>query len=71
VIEIGAFDARDQFSRLLDQVQQGEEVVITRRGKPVAKLVPDGPSSGRRAAETKQSWKQNGELEDLAAAIGN
>jgi prevent-host-death family protein len=41
MIEIGAFDARDQFSRLLDRVQLGEEVVITRRGKAVAKLVPD------------------------------
>ncbi|MGC2402100.1 MAG: type II toxin-antitoxin system prevent-host-death family antitoxin [Acidobacteriaceae bacterium] len=71
MIEIGAFDARDQFSRLLDQVQQGEEVVITRRGKPVAKLVPDGASPAHRHPETKQLWKQNGEHEDLAAAIGN
>jgi prevent-host-death family protein len=27
---------------LLDRVEQGEEIVITRRGKPVAKLVPAG-----------------------------
>jgi prevent-host-death family protein len=45
VIEIASFDARDQFSRLLDQVQQGEEVVITRRGKPVARIVPNSSAT--------------------------
>jgi prevent-host-death family protein len=43
VIEIPAFDARDKFSRLLDRVQLGEEVIITRRGQPVARLVPSVP----------------------------
>ena len=33
-------DAKTQFSRLLDRVLEGEEVVITRNGKPVAELVP-------------------------------
>jgi prevent-host-death family protein len=41
LIEIGAIEAKDKFSRLLDRVQLGEEIVITRRGKPIAKLVPD------------------------------
>ena len=71
MIEIGAFDARDQFSRLLDQVQQGEEVIITRRGKPVAKLVPDVSTSAEEIAEKKHLWKRNREHEDLPAAIGN
>lgn len=39
---IGAFDAKNQLSALLDMVARGEEVLITRHGKPVAKLVsPD------------------------------
>jgi prevent-host-death family protein len=38
--EIGAFEAKNRLSALLEQVERGEEVVITRRGKPVAKLVP-------------------------------
>jgi len=38
--EIGAFDAKNKFSALLDKVERGEEVVITRRGQAVAKLVP-------------------------------
>lgn len=33
-------DAKTQFSKLLDAVLQGEEVLITRNGVPVAELVP-------------------------------
>lgn len=32
--------AKTHFSRLLEAVERGEEVIIARRGKPVAKLVP-------------------------------
>jgi prevent-host-death family protein len=38
--EIGAFEAKNRLSELLDRVERGEHVVITRRGKPVARLVP-------------------------------
>lgn len=41
---IDTYSAKTHLSRLLDQVEQGEEVIITRRGKPVAKLVPVQPS---------------------------
>ena len=41
--EIGAFEAKNRLGALLDRVEQGEEIVITRRGKPVAKLVPAVP----------------------------
>lgn len=40
--EIGAFEAKTKLGQLLDWVEAGEEVVITRRGKVVAKLVPPG-----------------------------
>ena len=42
--EIGAFEAKNTLGALLDRVLQGEEIVITRHGKPVARLVPN---SGR------------------------
>jgi prevent-host-death family protein len=42
--EIGAFEAKNTLGALLDLVQNGEEIVITRHGKPVARLVPN---SGR------------------------
>ena len=38
--EIGAFEAKNTLSALLDLVERGEEVTITRHGKPVARLVP-------------------------------
>lgn len=38
--EIGAFEAKNKLGALLDLVERGEEVTITRRGKPVARLVP-------------------------------
>lgn len=38
--EVGAFEAKNKLSALLDLVEQGEEVVITRHGHPVARLVP-------------------------------
>jgi prevent-host-death family protein len=37
--EIGAFEAKNTLSALLNQVEAGDEVLITRRGKPVARLV--------------------------------
>lgn len=40
MIEIGAFDAKTHLSSLLDKVAQGEEILITKRGRPVARLVP-------------------------------
>jgi prevent-host-death family protein len=39
MIKVGAFEAKTQFSALLDKVEKGEDVVITRHGKPVARLV--------------------------------
>lgn len=40
-MEIGAFEAKNTLGSLLDQVERGEEIVITRHGKPVARLVPN------------------------------
>lgn len=34
----GTFEAKNHFSELLDLVEKGEEILITRRGKPVARL---------------------------------
>ncbi len=45
--EMGAFEAKSKFGQLLDQVEHGEEIVITRRGKAVAKLVPAEPGFDR------------------------
>ena len=39
---VTAFDAKTRFGELLDRVANGEEVVITRHDKPVARMVPEG-----------------------------
>lgn len=41
--EVGAFEAKNKLSELLDLAERGEEVVITRHGKEVARLVPPKP----------------------------
>ena len=38
--EVNIHEAKTQLSRLLRQVSAGEEIVIARAGKPVAKLIP-------------------------------
>ena len=38
-ITVGAFEAKTHLSTLLDRVGKGEEVIITKHGKPVARLV--------------------------------
>ena len=45
MVEVGAFEAKTHLSHLLDQVERGETVVITRHGRPVARLVPVAGSS--------------------------
>jgi prevent-host-death family protein len=48
--EIGAFEAKNKLGQLLDWVEAGEEVVITRRGRIVARLVPPRPTIDRERA---------------------
>lgn len=49
--EVGTFEAKTHLSQLLDEVAGGDEVIITRRGKPVAMLVAvDAADKVRRMA---------------------
>jgi prevent-host-death family protein len=45
---IGAFDAKTRFSALLERVDRGEEITVTRRGRPIARLVPVDRAGKRR-----------------------
>jgi prevent-host-death family protein len=42
---VTAFDAKTRFGELLDRVVGGEEIIITRHDKPVARIVPEGRKS--------------------------
>lgn len=50
VVTVNVHEAKTQLSRLLVRVSRGEEVVIARAGKPVARLVPFVPQPMRRVA---------------------
>jgi prevent-host-death family protein len=62
--EVGSFEAKNTLSALLDRAEHGEEIVITRRGKPVAKLVPFQTTPG---AEQARLAAQR--IRDLAKAM--
>lgn len=47
MITVGAFAAKTQLSSLLEQVAAGEEVLITKHGRPVARLIGAGETSRR------------------------
>ena len=47
-MEVNIHEAKTNFSRLLQRVAMGEEVIIAKAGKPVAKLIPIESGSKRR-----------------------
>ena len=71
--EIGAFEAKNRLSELLQRVERGEEVVITRRGRAVAKLVPALPRPGGSAARAavEEIRKLAREMNSAASTGGN
>jgi prevent-host-death family protein len=67
---VGAFEAKTHFSALLEEIEQGGEITITKHGRPVAKLVPvsgqprmspaeaiDGLRALRKRLVLKDDWK--------------
>lgn len=51
---VNIHDAKTHFSKLLERVARGEEVVIARAGHPIARLVAYAPPSGTRRSG---AWK--------------
>jgi prevent-host-death family protein len=49
--EVQASEAKTHLPRLLDDVERGETIVITRHGRPIARLVPDEDYRQARARE--------------------
>lgn len=65
--EVKVAQAKAQLSALLDRVQSGEEIVISRRGKRVARLVPEPRRTISAAAVLKPVWALGGfDLEPIA-----
>ena len=56
---IGVFEAKSRLAALLNEVESGGEVLITRRGKPVARLVAAKPPFDReKAAEAAAGLRE-------------
>jgi prevent-host-death family protein len=47
---VGAFEAKNKLGQLLDLVEQGQEITITRHGREIARLVSVRPARSREAA---------------------
>ena len=53
-VTVGAFEAKTHLSSLLQQVELGEEVTITKHGRPIARLVPVNQGASR---DWKAFWE--------------
>jgi prevent-host-death family protein len=60
---ITAFEAKTRFGELLERVGRGEEIVITRHDRPVARIVPEGRASHQQVERAVQT------LHELRATI--
>ncbi len=63
---VGTFEAKTHLTRLLERVSQGERIIITRRGKPIAMLVPpqdddqpDSAATGREMLAYRERVKRS------------
>jgi prevent-host-death family protein len=67
-MQIGAFEAKNRLSELLQLVENGQEVTITRHGKAVARLVPASqydPARVKRAVEELKEMRKKHRLDGL------
>ena len=60
---VTALEAKTRFGQILDRVSRGEEVIVTRHDKPVARIVP----AGRPAREEVRAAAED--LRELRRAI--
>jgi prevent-host-death family protein len=52
----GVAEARNKFTYLLERVEDGETVIITKHGKPVAELRPASAAKPRMTEAERQAW---------------
>jgi prevent-host-death family protein len=67
---VGTFEAKTHLSTLLERVERGEEITITRHGRAVARLVPVGAVSRHRLEDTVarlKAFRKGRRLGDLSA----
>ncbi|HEU5064240.1 MAG TPA: type II toxin-antitoxin system prevent-host-death family antitoxin [Solirubrobacterales bacterium] len=73
---VGMHEAKTQLSKLVERVEAGEEIVITRRGQPAVRLVPERQGQG--FASLAGAWRGRVRIsddfdelpDDLAESLG-
>jgi prevent-host-death family protein len=65
MITVGAYEAKTHLSELLDKVEAGEHVTITRHGVPVAVLGPVGEPDRQRVREAIRKIRELGKGKSL------
>jgi prevent-host-death family protein len=74
--QVGMHEAKTKLSQLVERAESGEEIVIARNGKPVARLVPVGAAAS--LASVRGAWRGSVRLsedfdvlpDDIADAFG-
>lgn len=67
--EIAVYEAKTRLSELLNEVEQGEQFTITRRGEAVARLVGVGARRGGAAAQRQQVDATIAQLRELRRGV--
>ncbi|MBD0274797.1 MAG: type II toxin-antitoxin system prevent-host-death family antitoxin [Acetobacteraceae bacterium] len=67
---VGAYEAKTHLAALLDRVENGETLTITRNGRPVARLVPAGPPRPMAEGEAAALVGRFRELREKLRAAG-
>jgi prevent-host-death family protein len=62
---VGAFEAKTHLAALLDAVSAGEQITITRHGRPVARLMPAGAEPASSVAHTIERLRRFSEGQTL------
>lgn len=67
---VNVYDAKTHLSQLLDQVAHGEDIIIGKSGKPVARLIPfKGPTEPRKPGALKGKIKIADDFDELPEEI--
>jgi len=56
--QIGAFEAKTHFSQILNKVEHGADFIVTKRGKPVAQIIPFKRKSEMSWEELLEKFKE-------------